>query len=208
MASVTALGWAVVGCSAATRAFAQAVVPPDQCPAQGTATGAAGQALNLLKNRATAPTDAQIAPRVTLNGMLADGDDTGRFDQGQGAEITGYVIKVQQGGRHESANCGNSAMLATDTHITVGSGPNSTEAQSLVVEVTPKWRMAMQKRGVDWRTETLQATLVGHRVQFRGWLMFDTQHAREAVNTAPANPQDWRKTVWEIHPITAMQIVQ
>ncbi len=59
----------------------------------------------------------------------------------------------------------------------------------------------------DWRTETLQTTLVGHRVKFNGWLLFDTGHVREAINTAPHGTKDWRKTVWEIHPITAMTIV-
>ncbi|MDQ2859229.1 MAG: hypothetical protein M3T55_00550 [Pseudomonadota bacterium] len=44
-------------------------------------------------------------------------------------------------------------------------------------------------------------------MKFRGWLLFDTSHVGEAVNSAPNNPADWCKTVWEIHPITAMQVL-
>lgn len=77
---------ALAGCSRSlsptpANSLAQADLPPDQCPAIGTATSPVGQALNALKNRAVAPTDAQINPAVTLAAMLADGDDTGRFDQ-------------------------------------------------------------------------------------------------------------------------------
>jgi hypothetical protein len=208
LVAVSLAGMFAAGCSGRARPVSGADVPPDQCPAQGTATSDAGKALNTLKNRATVPTDAQINPAVTLADMLADGNDSGRFDQGQGAEIVGYVTKVEQGGHPETANCGNLTTLYTDTHITVAASPTAPNTQSLIVEVTPTWRVVMQKQGVDWRTETLQTTLVGHRVKFRGWLMFDTSHLNEATNTAPNNPADWRKTIWEVHPITSMQVIQ
>ncbi|MGI8841405.1 MAG: hypothetical protein ACR2F8_11590 [Caulobacteraceae bacterium] len=96
--------------------------------------------------------------------------------------------------------------LYTDTHIAVATDPGAADNQTLIAEVTPTWRVATQKLGIDWRTETLQTTLVGHKVRFPGWLLFDTSHVTQAVNTAQNNPADWRKTVWEIHPITAMQV--
>ena len=139
--------------------------------------------------------------------MLADGDDSGRFDERQGAEISGVVIKVEQGGHPETANCGNLTTLYTDTHITVALDPQAPLTQTMIVEVTPRWRAMMAKQGIDWRTETLQTSLVGHTVKFRGWLLFDRSHILEAVNTAPNNRQDWRKTIWEIHPITSMTVV-
>jgi hypothetical protein len=182
-------------------------VPPDQCPAAGTATSLTGKALNVLKNRPMVPNGSQIRPAVSLAAMLADGDDHNRFSETDGAEITGYVIDVRQGGHPESVNCGNLGTLYTDTHIAVALSPGQPITQAVIVEVTPVWRAAMAKRGVDWRTETLQRTLLGHRVRFRGWLLFDVSHVKEAVNTAPSNPADWRKTVWEVHPITSMQVL-
>ena len=52
-------------------------------------------------------------------------------------------------------------------------------------------------------------SIKGKTVKFRGWLMFDLDHVSEAINTKPAHPAKapWRMTVWEIHPITAMEIV-
>jgi hypothetical protein len=190
--------------------FSQTVhqdVPPDQCPASGTATSLTGRALNVLKNRALAPSDGQMRRDVTLGAMLAGGDDHNRFSETDGAEITGYVIDVRQGGHPESTNCGNLGTLYTDTHIAVALSPGQPITQAVIVEVTPVWRAAMAKRGVDWRTETLQKTLIGHRVRFRGWLLFDVSHVNEAINTAPNHPADWRKTVWEVHPITSMQVL-
>ena len=139
-------------------------IPPDQCPAAGTAGSAAGRAANVLKNRDSAPSDSEINANVTTQAMLADGDDNGRFSESQAAEITGVVIKVEQGGHPETANCGNLSTLYTDTHITVALDPQAPLTQTLVVEVTPKWRAIMAKQGIDWRTETLRATLDGHRV--------------------------------------------
>jgi hypothetical protein len=183
-------------------------VPPDQCPAMGTAKSAAGRALNRLKNRDSAPTDAEIDRTVTLESMLAPGEDEGRFDENAGVEITGWVVTVQQGGHPETANCGSMSLIYTDTHIAVGPSPNARDTETLIVEVTPRWRAKMAAGGVDWRTETLQNTLIGHKVRFRGWLMFDLDHVSEAENTSPGNPANWRKTVWEIHPITGIQVVQ
>lgn len=180
-------------------------VPPDQCPLQGSARSEKGQALNQLKNREAAPRPEELDPNVTLDAMLAPGDDQGRFDESKGATITGWVVDVKQGGHPETANCGSMSLLYTDTHITVGLTAGAPETETIVVEVTPRWRQRMLGQGIDWTTGELQHDLIGKKIQFTGWLMFDTDHVHQAVNTAPGNPRDWRKTVWEIHPITDMQ---
>jgi hypothetical protein len=141
--------------------------------------------------------------------LLAPGKDRGRFAETKGAEITGYVVKVEQGGHPETANCGNLTLALTDTHITVALGPTGDLTTTLVVEVTPWWRQEMKKQGIVWDTETLSKTITGKNVKFRGWLMFDVDHIAEASNTRPTNGTKtiWRRTVWEIHPVTAMEIV-
>ena len=177
---------------------------PDQCPPEGTAHDPVGQALNDLKNRAIAPTT--IDPNVTLAAMLADGGDTNRFRSEQAATVAGYVVKVMQGGHPESANCGNLSKRYTDTHIQIGLTPTAPDSQTVVVEVTPHWRETMKAQGVDWGTDTLKASITGHWVQVTGWLMFDTAHAMESTNSNTPGVSAWRKTAWEVHPITAMVV--
>jgi hypothetical protein len=43
---------------------------------------------------APAPADADIDLNVTLEAMLAPGNDRGRLDEADGAQITGYVIDI------------------------------------------------------------------------------------------------------------------
>ena len=188
-------------------------VPPAQCPPEGTAKSGPGQELNRVKNRITAPLASQIDPSVTLNAILTRGYDEDRFDEDKGAVITGWVVDVQQGGHPETANCGSMSKLYTDTHITIGLSPDAAETATMVVEVTPRWRELMAAQGQDWRTETLQQQLIGRQVQIAGWLMFDDDHFCEATNTRSARrcrgrkKPSWRRTVWEIHPITGIQVV-
>jgi hypothetical protein len=49
---------------------------------------------------------------------------------------------------------------------------------------------------------------VGHWVQFEGWLYFDLGHATEAENTARGNPENWRATAWELHPVTKITVLR
>src|SRR5215468_1184264 len=98
--------WAALASGADDSALAQRRgqhdVPPDQCPVEGTAKSQPGKELNKLKNRETAPSPNQIDRAVTLEAMLAPGDDEGRFDETKGATITGWVVDVQQGGHPET----------------------------------------------------------------------------------------------------------
>jgi hypothetical protein len=65
----------------------------------------------------------------------------------------------------------------------------------------------MARVGVDWSTSALAATLVGRRVRVVGWMLFDKEHASESENLNPGNPKNWRATVWEIHPITMLEVL-
>jgi hypothetical protein len=195
-------------------------IPPDQCPLTGlnsrdqvTPPHEPEYTLNTKKNRRTEPADADIDGSVTLQRMLAPGYDGNRFDEKKGAVITGLVINIEQGGHPETANCGNLSEQLTDTHITVALAPTTDRTRTLVVEVTPWWRETLAQKNVDWSTGTLNQNLIGKRVTFRGWLMFDLDHFCEAINTrtdprcATNRKAPWRKTIWEIHPVTSMQVV-
>jgi hypothetical protein len=186
----------------------------DGCPAQGTVSLNYShvhqlESLNRLKNRSALPADADLDSTVTLARLLGDGtDDTGRFDTRKAAEITGYVLHVKPGGKSETGNCRKGDSLHRDTHIELTLSPTDTlEIRRVIVEVTPRWRAAMQAAGTDWLTATLQQTIEHKWVRVRGWLLFDDEHKSQAENTHPGGDSNWRGTVWEIHPVTVLTLV-
>jgi SH3-like domain-containing protein len=162
-------------------------------------------ALNLAKNRRTAPHDSDIDPNFTLANLLKPGADDNRFDVSKAGELEGFVVAVRVEGV-ETVNCRAADSLHRDTHIEVAAHMGDDSTKRIIVEVTPRWRAEMQSLGVDWSTRGLQS-LNGKRVRFRGWQLFDFEHRSQAKNTAPTNPKDWRATVWEIHPITSFKVL-
>ncbi|HXJ04095.1 MAG TPA: hypothetical protein VNH65_03300 [Candidatus Acidoferrum sp.] len=177
------------------------------CGMEGDASNPAVRELNLLKNRYTAPDPQQIDPRVTLDAMLDPGDDRGRWNDRHAAEITGYVWDVKVGGV-ETVNCRATDPPDRDTHIELVLDPlNSSETRRVIVEVTPRWRSIAEQHGEDWSTRALRDHFQGRWVRVRGWLLFDTEHESQSVNTAPNRPRDWRATAWEIHPVTSLEVV-
>jgi hypothetical protein len=77
-----------------------------------------------------------------------------------------------------------------------------------VVEVTPRARERAKRRGQDWSAEALGRELVGRRCRFEGWLLFDREHADESENISPGSPRNWRATAWELHPVTAVEVLR
>jgi hypothetical protein len=175
----------------------------------GNAVSSGVRTLNQLKNRATAPVARDIDSGVTLGSLLAAGDDRGRWSERRAATIVGYVRDVKVGGV-ETVNCFAKTPDHRDTHIELVTGPEDAGQLPLIVEVTPWWRRhaARERGGADWSTDSLRALLQGHWVRVTGWLLFDTEHRREAENTAPGRVGNWRATAWELHPVTGVEVVQ
>jgi len=184
--------------------------PYNNCPDTGKVSPRAPDhnaliALNLAKNRRTAPHDSDVDPKFTLANVLKPGADDNRFDVSKAGELEGFVIRVLIGGV-ETVNCRATDSLHRDTHIEIAAHMGDDSTKRVIVEVTPRWRAEMRSLGVDWSTQGLQS-LKGKHVRFRGWQLFDFEHRSEAKNTAPTNPKDWRATVWEIHPITSFKVL-
>jgi hypothetical protein len=152
-----------------------------------------GPALHRLKNRSTAPQPSEFNPAITMAALVAPGDDTNRWRNNEGAEITGYVWDVKDEADH-------------DTHIELVPNPQHPE-QKVIVEVTPRWRSIMAQQGVDWSSAALRDTLHGRWVRVRGWMLFDADSKDESENTAPGHGGNWRWTAWEVHPITSIELV-
>lgn len=186
-----------------------AFAPPAEagCPPEGTGPTARSRALNRLKNRDAAPVAAEVDQAITLAAVVAQGPDKSRFSSGKGASVEGYVESVYVGGV-ESANCDAKSPANRDTHIELAlDAQRSRPDQRVIVEVTPRWRRKVQARGEDWSTAALAAALTGHRVRVTGWMMFDSDHASESLNTRKPGKTVWRATAWEVHPVTGIEIL-
>jgi hypothetical protein len=177
------------------------------CGMEGSATRADIQSQNRLKNRTTAPSSEDIDSSIVLQAILQPGDDRDRFEESDGAVVTGFVHAVKAGGA-ETVNCGANTVDLKDAHIEITLSESDTARdQRFVVEITPKWRAFMADRGIDWSNATLASTLRGRCAEFAGWMFWDGSHPQNAANTNPTGSQIWRATAWEIHPVTSVRAV-
>jgi hypothetical protein len=175
------------------------------CPSTGIALTSRARHLHRLKNRTAFPQGADFDASVTLEKLLAAGDDTHRWATDRAARVEGEVIDVAYAGS-EATNCFNPNRR--DIHILVATHKGAEKNEQVVVEVTPNWADWASAHALDWSEQTLHSQLVGHWVQFEGWLYFDLGHATEAENTAPGNPENWRATAWELHPVTKITVLR
>jgi hypothetical protein len=179
----------------------------DGCPPEGDAKPDSVKALNILKNRVIPPRDQDFDTSVTLSAFLQPGDDEERWDEAKGGVLVGLVYDAKVGGI-ETTNCKATDAADRDTHIElVLSQARDGPTERVIVEVTPRWRDKMQSQGVDWSTAALKEKLKGKWVRVKGWLLFDQEHVNQAENTNPGNDRNWRATVWEIHPITQIDVL-
>lgn len=178
------------------------------CPIDGSARSPKVRALNYLKNRTAIPSTSDIDSTVTLKGMLTPGSDRSRWSTKHAAVVEGYVANVIVGGI-ETVNCGANDPADRDTHIELTLDPmNDDERKHVIVEVTPRVRDEMQRQGKNWSTKALRSQLLGRWVRVTGWLLFDAEHEGQSLNTAgPRARKIWRATAWEIHPITAIEVL-
>jgi hypothetical protein len=179
----------------------------DGCAPIGQTSNPVLEELNKQKNRYNIPLQTDFNSSITLNSILAPGNDENRWNVKTAVELTGYVAEVKPGGA-ETCNCKVNDDAHTDTHIVLIADPqNNQGSKRVIVEVTPRMRFIMGKNGIDWNTATLNSELLGHWIKIKGWLFFDLEHSVSAENTNPGNAKNWRATAWEVHPITSIEVV-
>ena len=174
------------------------------CPDTDFALTDNARVLHRLKNRTQIPQLLDFDSRVTLNALLEPGNDRDRWTLQRADRISGYVIDFAYA-RPEATNC--FVPFRRDIHILVATKKDATKSEQVVLEVTPNLRDWAFKKGLVWSESSLQTQLIGHWVEFEGWLYLDVGHTEEAENTAPRNPENWRATAWEIHPVTAIRVI-
>ena len=174
------------------------------CPTAGIALTRRARQLHRLKNRVASPQASDFDPRVSLAELLKPGDDATRWSTDRAARVQGEVIDVAYA-RPEATNC--FSPCRRDIHIVVANRKDAPKTEQVVLEVTPNIRDVAARQGIDWSEQTLRQRLVGHWCEFEGWLYFDVGHAEESENVAAHNPENWRATAWEIHPVTKITVL-
>jgi hypothetical protein len=179
----------------------------NNCGLEGNASRPDIRDRNRLKNRQTAPQASDIDASITLQAILQPAPDETRFQDSDGATITGFVFDVKAGST-ESVNCGSTTVEFKDTHIEVTLSSTDTDKTSrFIIEVTPKWRAFKATLGEDWSNVGLRNAIEGQCAEFTGWMFWDEHHQGDAENTDPGAGNNWRATAWEIHPVTDIRTV-
>ncbi|HXG94376.1 MAG TPA: hypothetical protein VNN73_18675 [Blastocatellia bacterium] len=124
--------------------------------------------------------------------------DTAAVKRYEGIPISveGYLAGTKQEGK-ESCNCHGIDPEFVDYHVWLVKSPDDAKSSSIVVEVTPRVRA----NHPAWTTKALgQLNRTNQRVRISGWLMLDPEHPNEVGKS--------RGTIWEIHPVTQIEVYQ
>lgn len=172
-----------------------------QCPAEGCG---GDPKLNLRKNITTIPNPATVEDwefndmlNVTFPASWSSGADRSilkNWGEGKAIRIKARLktAKGYSSGK-ESTNCNLKLTENNDFHLVLTRVKNKPEEQSITAEITPRlkpdgWTLAKLRDLASRQTY----------VRVTGYLMFDSQHAGDAV------PR--RYTHWEIHPVSKFEV--
>ena len=179
--------------------------------------GAADPAENALKNRIAMP-KTTIATTVAEFRNLPSHAKTSRSNwtaaelaqfkalEDVPVRIVGYLKQEVRPEGKEATNCDvpPSDKTGIDFHMWLVDTADKDKDRrfSAVVEMAPRWRQA----NPGWTQAALQALVdQGAQVRISGWRTFDYEHPEQMkVNSAGKPPT--RSTLWEIHPITKIEV--
>jgi hypothetical protein len=166
------------------------------CGPTGDATKPVPKALNTNKNRTDVPGDSHYVDIGWSDLANLPSDRINDFVTAP-VRVVGFLshkINVENSGSGESTNCHLTGIDEVDWHIYLTNSPAQQISSAIIVETTPRIRPTHK-----WTTAML-APLVDSQTQVRisGWLMYDSEHIG-VIGTQ-------RATVWEVHPITKIEV--
>ncbi len=117
--------------------------------------------------------------------------------EGVAVSVVGYLtaVKVEKGGSGESTNCHFTKANEVDWHMPLVQKAGDTEDTAIVVETTPRVRESHPQ----WTPTALSDWVNSDApVRISGWTLLDPEHR--------AHLGKYRSTLWEIHPITKIEV--
>lgn len=198
----------------------------DSCSAEGSPGGAENREQNRIKNNFCASGDTTRLTFLSFKRLQRIVDDKGvRYGSGlslpqdrsvlRNIYVTSEGRKIGEGDRimfvafivdahhsnlskGESVNCKKGGEANNDIHIALGQSADDDLCDTVTAEISPHFRPE------PWNE--LAHTNLGKRpVRLTGQLFFDASHKPCRGNKRPS-PQ--RVSVWEIHPVYALDVCQ
>ena len=168
----------------------------NKCPIYGdnnstTQAGIHHRQVDSCKNRSIVPTKYTTMQFDEIANLKVT--DTRSWNEA--VCVVGYITDVKDGGK-ESCNCHSDTYK--DTHIYLSKTADGEAEDCIIVEATPRFR---DKLGT---TQDLKE-YIGKKVKIYGYLFMDEEHKTNST-IDNGNGLHWRHTVWEIHPITDIQL--
>jgi len=125
-----------------------------------------------------------------VDGRLIFGDKAGWI----------HSISAEDGEPGESCNCGRADLKDIHIKVVAKEADKDDKTKFVVFEITPRWE------GQLGDTSAVRPLIVGKWVKFTGYLTYDYKHRGNARNRKKKG-NIWRATAWEVHPVTAFQVV-
>jgi hypothetical protein len=129
---------------------------------------------------------------------------------GEGSAVRIVAFLAPGTGPHpntgESVNCNLTGAANNDFHIPVVEEAGQDEFHAIVVEMIPQGHDG-GKRNAGWTIAKLQALLTsGSMVRITGQLFYDNAHFPNGDSAHPIGRQPKRFSLWEIHPISTLEV--
>ena len=169
------------------------------CPPEGSATDPVRRQLNINKNQSAAVPKKKAVAWDIKQVINADmHDDKNDFEVNAYVTLNGYLVSFKEEGP-ESCNCkeADAGDKTGDVHIYIGLHPDAPKNECVVVEITPDFKR-LHPDYEKYLHNNVPITITGY-------LLYDLEHRPQATNTCNKCTTTWRKTCWEIHPITAIK---
>lgn len=175
------------------------------CPAEGDATQENKKELNRKKNKSVTVSSGKEPEDLELRKLLPSKprkNDKTLWKEGAYVVMEGYLVDFAEQGP-ESCNCAlaNDKEKTGDVHMFLGLAKNSAKKNCIVIEITPKFK----DRFPDYEAKYLKKKA---KIRVYGYLMYDFPHEKDSFTTCKTCKKIWRKTPWEIHPITEIEIIE
>jgi len=174
------------------------------CPPEGDATTNAKKELNKKKNMGVEISDDQEAEELPLRNLLPSRkrkNDKNLWREGAYVVMDGYLVDFEEQGP-ESCNCKEAlkSQKTGDVHMFLGLVPGAAKKNCLVIEITPTFK----EKSPDYEDFLIKKS----RIRVWGYLFYDFPHEKDAFTTCNACTHIWRKTPWEVHPITDIEVLE